>query len=188
MLGFADIPEDQKTETNKVDLLVPKRFTGLDGNELSEMMQLSHSSILNSIIQNRKTDETLIPTTIATIPQIRMTRKILGEYTLHYTEKHKFFSDSIGMVSDWRKRGTVYEIPFSTLFPKKVKNLITAGRCTSVTDSMWNIMRVIPCCAVTRQTAGTAATISNDFSNLDIHELQTLLKDSGVILDEKDLM
>ena len=133
MVGFADIPDDQKSEENKVELLVPKRFTGLEGKELSEMMQLSHASTLNSIMKNRESDETMMPVTIATTPQIRMTRKIVGEYTLHDTEEHQFFEDSIGMVSDWRKRGPVYEVPFAALYSKKVKNLITAGRCISST-------------------------------------------------------
>ena len=145
MVGFADIPDEQKNNANKIELLVSKRFTGLDGKEISEMVKLSHSSTLNDVIKNRKTDNTLVPTSIATIPQIRMTRRIVGEYTLHDTEMHKFFADSVGMVSDWRKRGPVYEVPFSTLFSKKIKNLIVAGRCTSVTDGMWDIMRVIPC-------------------------------------------
>ena len=187
-LGFADIPDEQKTEANKVQLLVPKRFSGIDGAELSEMMQLSHSATLSSIIEKREADGTLIPTAIATIPQIRMTRRIVGKYTLDDTEAHKFFADSIGMVSNWRKRGPVYEVPFSTLFSGKVKNLITAGRCTSVTDSMWDIMRVIPCCAVTGQAAGTAAAISDDFSKMNINELQSILKSNGVVLHEKDLM
>ena len=186
--GFADIPDEQKTEANKVQLLVPKRFSGIDGAELSEMMQLSHSATLSSIIEKREADGTLIPTAIATIPQIRMTRRIVGEYTLDDTEAHKFFADSIGMVSNWRKRGPVYEVPFSTLFSGKVKNLIAAGRCTSVTDSMWDIMRVIPCCAVTGQAAGTAAAISDDFSKLNINKLQSILKSNGVVLHEKDLM
>lgn len=187
-VGFADIPDEQKTEANKVQLLVPKRFSGIDGAELSEMMQLSHSATLSSIIEKREADGTLIPTAIATIPQIRMTRRIVGEYTLDDTEAHKFFADSIGMVSNWRKRGPVYEVPFSTLFSGKVKNLITAGRCTSVTDSMWDIMRVIPCCAVTGQAAGTAAAISDDFSKMNINELQSILKSNGVVLHERDLM
>ena len=181
MVGFADIPDDQKTEENKVELLVPKRFVGLEGDELSEMMILSHASTLNSIRAK------ILPTTIATIPQVRMTRRIAGEYTLHDTEVHKYFEDSIGMVSDWRKRGPIYEVPYSTLYSKEIKNLITAGRCTSVTDSMWDIMRVIPCCAITGQAAGTAAAISNDFSKVDVAELQKLLEADGVILHEKDL-
>ena len=101
-----------------------------------------------------------MPTAIATMPQLRMTRRIVGEYTLDEPQMHTRFDDSIGMVSDWRKRGPVYEVPFSTLYSSAVKNLITAGRCTSVTDSMWDIMRVIPCCAVTGQAAGTAAALT----------------------------
>ena len=187
MVGFADIPDEQKNNANKIELLISKRFTGLDGKEISEMVKLSHSSTLNDVIKNRKTDNTLVPTSIATIPQIRMTRRIVGEYTLHDTEMHKFFADSVGMVSDWRKRGPVYEVPFSTLFSKKIKNLIVAGRCTSVTDGMWDIMRVIPCCAVTGQAAGTAAAICDDFTQIDIPEYQNILKQNGVVLHEEDL-
>ena len=186
-LGFCDIPEDQKDDLNRVALLAPKRFTGLDGAELSEMMQLSHASTLNHVLQRRQEDTSIVPTTIATTPQIRMTRRIVGEYTLHDTEVHTFFPDSIGMVSDWRKRGPVYEVPFSTLYSKSVKNLITAGRCTSVTDSMWDIMRVIPCCAVTGEAAGVAAAMTDDFSALDVEKLQGVLRSKGVVLHEKDL-
>ncbi len=187
-IGAADIPDSQKNEKNKVKLLVNKRFSGLDGEEISEMVQLSHASTLNNVISKRQNDETLVPTSIATIPQIRMTRKIVGEYTLDSVEEHKYFEDSIGMISDWRKRGPIYEVPFSTLFSSTVKNLITAGRCVSVTDSMWDIMRVIPCCAVTGQAAGTAAAMTDDFSYLDVKELQDILVKNGVVLHEKDLV
>lgn len=187
-LGCSDIPDDQKTETNQgADLLVPKRFTGLDGDEISEMVQLSHAATLKDIKARRESDPTLVPTTIATIPQIRMTRRLDGAYTLHDTEQHTYFADSIGMVSDWRKRGPVYEIPFRTLYSDKIKNLIVAGRCTSVTDSMWDIMRVIPCCAVTGEAAGTAAALTDDFSSLDVSLLQEKLKQNGVILHEFEL-
>ncbi len=187
MLGFADIPDDQKTESNKVETLVNRRFSGLDGEEISQMVQLSHTSILNDIKKRRETDSTVIPTAIATIPQIRMTRKIKSEYMLHDTEQHKYFDNSIGMVSDWRKRGPVYEVPFTALYSSKIKNLITAGRCIGVTEEMWDITRVIPCCSVTGQAAGTAAALSDDFTSLDISKLQNCLKADGVVLHEKDL-
>ena len=116
-----------------------------------------------------------------------MTRRISGEYTLDSKEMHKYFEDSIGMVSDWRKRGPVYEVPFRTLYSGKIKNLICAGRCTSVTDAMWDIMRVIPCCAVTGQAAGTAAAMTDDFASHPVSEHQTQLKKDGVILHEEDL-
>lgn len=186
-LGFADLPDNQKGEGFKQDYLISRRFSGLSGRELSEQTILSHKSTLNDIIKRRADDPDLIPTSIATIPQIRMTRRIVGEYTLDDTEMHKFFSDSIGLVSDWRKRGPVYEVPFRTLYSKEVRNLICAGRCTSVTDSMWDIMRVIPCCAVTGEAAGTAASMTDDFSSLDISALQEKLKQNGVIIHENDL-
>lgn len=181
-LGFCDVPDTQKTEENKVILLNERRFKGLDGKELSDYMQLSHASTLNDIRSRRANGNDVWPVTIASIPQIRMSRRIVGEYTLDDTETHTYFEDSVGMVSDWRKRGPVYEVPFRCLYSKKIKNLITAGRCVSVTEPMWNIMRVIPCCAVTGQAAGTAAAMADDFGRLDIAKLQKKLVDSQVVL------
>ena len=117
-----------------------------------------------------------------------MTRRIVGEYTLGLEEMHKRFDDSIGMVSDWRKRGPIYEVPFRTLYSSSVKNLIMAGRCTSVTDELWDVMRVIPCCAVTGQAAGTAAAMTDDFSTLDISELQKKLENNRVVLHETSII
>lgn len=91
------------------------------------------------------------------------------------------------MVADWRRRGPIFEIPFSTLYTKEIKNLLVAGRCTSVTDAMWDIMRVIPCCAVTGQAAGTAAALTEDLSTLDIRKLQDTLQKNGVVLHEREL-
>ena len=86
------------------------------------------------------------------------------------------------MISDWRKAGPVYEIPFSCLYGKDIKNLITCGRCISVTDDMWDISRVIPPCAVTGEAAGIAAAISDNFEELDYSMLATKLKNAGVKL------
>ena len=187
-LGASDVPDEEQAKGKAASArLVDRRFTGLDGEEISEMTVLSHAATLNDIRKKREAYPSIEPTTIATIPQIRMTRRIDGEYTLATSEMHKYFEDSIGMVSDWRKRGPVYEVPFRTLYSKKVKNLIMAGRCTSVTDSMWDIMRVIPCCAVTGEAAGVAAAISQDFSQLDVKQVQEILVRNGVVLHEKDL-
>ena len=184
MLGVCDIPEEEKTPDTKVDMLINRRFSGLDGAELSEQVCLSHQSTYDDFLKKRKNDPQLYPVTLATIPQIRMTRKIVGAYELSDKEMHTYFEDSIGMVSDWRKRGPVYEVPFRTLYSVKIKNLICAGRCTSVTESMWDIMRVIPCCAVTGEAAGTAAALSDDFASLDVIELQKILQNNGVVLHE----
>ena len=125
---------------------------------------------------------------MATTPQIRMTRKIIGEYVLSDKEMHKHFDDSVGMVSDWKKRGPIYEVPFRTLYSASVKNLICAGRCTSVNETLWDVMRVIPCCAVTGEAAGTAAALTDDFTTLDVAKLQTVLKNNGVVLHENEVL
>ena len=187
MVGAADIPDAEKTG-NEGKPLVSRRFTGLDGKELSEQVCLSHKKTLEHWLEKRKKDETAVISTIATIPQVRMTRKIVGEYELAHTQMHTYFEDSIGMVSNWKKRGPVYEVPFRTLYNSSMKNLITAGRCTSVNETLWDVMRVIPCCAVTGQAAGTAAAMTDDFSTLDVGKLQQKLQTNGVVLHEKDLM
>ena len=186
-VGASDIPDEERTGKEKKPLIA-RRFTGLDGKELSEMVCISHQTTLNKWLEKREGDPNMVISTIATTPQIRMTRKIVGEYELAHTEEHKYFDDSIGMVSNWKKRGPVYEVPFGTLYSKKVKNLIVAGRCTSVNETLWDVMRVIPCCAVTGQAAGTAAAMTDDFSNIDIAALQSKLKQNGVVLHEKDLV
>lgn len=188
MIGFSDIPDEEKqSQDTQTELLVERRFSGLDGKELSEQMCLSHQATYADFLKKRASDNKLLPVTIATTPQIRMTRKIVGEYELSHKEMHKYFEDSIGMVSDWKKRGPVYEVPFGTLYSSKLKNLICAGRCTSVNETMWDIMRVIPCCAVTGQAAGTAAAMTDDFSTIDIKELQNKLVLQGVVIHENDI-
>lgn len=186
-LGACDVPEEERTG-KEAKPLIDRRFSGLDGKELSELVCLSHSATLNHWLKKRETDETAVISTLATIPQIRMTRKIVGEYELAHTEAHTRFADSIGMVSSWKKRGPVYEVPFRTLYHGKIKNLVVAGRCTSVNETLWDIMRVIPCCAVTGQAAGTAAALTDDFTKLDIAKLQQALRESGVVIHETDII
>lgn len=187
MLGYCDVPDEDKKDGHVTKMLVNKRFGGLDTAEISEQTCLSHASTYNDIMKKRQTDPSVLPVTIATTPQVRMTRRIVGEYELSTAEDHKFFADSVGMVSDWKKRGPIYEVPFGTLYNREARNLLVAGRCTSVTEGMWDIMRVIPCCAVTGQAAGTAAALSDDIPSLDVSLLQKKLTDGGVVLHVEDI-
>ena len=187
MVGYLEVSEEEENNAEKAKTFVNRTFSGTDAGEISEMMCLSHKSTYNDFLRKRASDPQVWPVTMATIPQLRMTRKILGGYELDITEEHKYFEDSIGMVSNWRRRGPVYEVPFATLYSPCVKNLICAGRCTSVTQAMWDIMRVIPCCAVTGEAAGTAAAMTDDFGSLDVSELQKVLVSNGVVLHEKDI-
>jgi len=160
-----------------------KLYSGLDAKENTEMLINSHKTILTEIINKKRNDPDYFPVTIPTIPQVRMTRRLAGAFELNITDDHKYFPDSIGLTGNWHKRGPVYEIPFGCLYGEKIGNLITAGRCISVTEPMWDITRVIPTCAVTGQAAGTAASLlETAFKDINIEFLQNKLTEQKVKL------
>lgn len=187
ILGNSKVPKNLP-ESGKLSEMYAKRYAAVEAEELSEMTCAAHDQILHDWFERRKTNPTAVISTVATIPQVRMTRRIIGDYTLTYDEMHRRFDDSIGMVSDWRKRGPIFEVPFRTLYSSAVKNLIMAGRCTSVDDELWDVMRVIPCCAVTGQAAGVAASMTDDFTSINISELQRKLEASGVVLHKDSIL
>ena len=187
MLGFSEMPEEWKTPEQKELEKTLTRFTGIDAKEMSDVTCASHKYTLDDFLKRGGISKDYNLGTIATTPQVRMTRKIISDYVIDDKEMHKEFSDSVGMFSDWRRPGPVYELPYSCLYAKRVKNLITAGRCISVTEEMWDITRVIPVCAVSGQAAGTAAAMTDNFKSLSVKKLQKQLKKDGVVLHEKDL-
>ena len=181
-IGAADIPDKDKKGADNEKPLINRRFQGLEGKEISEMVMLSHDQILKRFLAKGDLTDTHAIATIATIPQIRMTRCLAGNYVLDDIDDHKYFDDSIGLIANWKKDGPIYEVPFRCLYSDALANVIASGRCISNTDAMWDIARVIPCCAVTGQAAGTAAAMSSDFSSLDVTALQEQLKSDGVVL------
>ncbi len=186
MIGAADIPDEQKTaEEAKND--TQRRFGGLDGCELSEQMILSHKALLTHFLSKGRLSGAHTLNSMATIPQIRMTRRITGPLVMDAGAVHTEFPDSVGLFSNWRKRGPVYELPFRTLYSVNIKNLIAAGRNISVTDELWDLTRVIPVCAVSGEAAGVAAAMSDDFARLSVRRLQAALRKNGVKLHESQL-
>ena len=178
MVGVHDVNDDK----NATDLKDERRFTGLDTDEISEMVQIGHSAMMNNLLTRRGVTPDLVPVTISTIPELRMTRRLAGAYTQDIDEVDVEYPDSVGIFPNWKKIGPVYELPFSTLYGKEIKNLAVAGRCISVTDEMWDVTRVIPVCAVSGEAAGAAAAMCSDFANVDIKKLQSHLINCGVKL------
>ena len=165
-----------------------KGYDATSVQDVTRFMLDSHAAIEADVLARRAAGEgDLVPTTIATTPQFRMTRRLVGLYTLEEGEVRKHFDDSIGMVSDWRRPGPVFEIPFGTLRGREVKNLLAAGRCISVADDMWDITRVIPDCAVTGEAAGVAAAMTDDLDTLDITALGRELALRGVKLHLEEI-
>ena len=100
-------------------------------------------------------------------------RRIMGEYTLTKDDVlfARKFSDGIvknawpiefwdrlkGTVYKYIPRGDYYEIPFRCLKVRNVANLLTAGRCISVTREALGSTRVMGACMALGDQAGKAA-------------------------------
>ena len=182
-LGLSMLGVLERAEGRGGSVIRDGEFKNFPTERIPEFMEKSHALILKDILKRRAAgEEDLVPTSIASIPQFRMTRRLVGHYDLHDSEIRKRFDDSVGMCSDWRYRGPVYEIPFRSLWGEEVRNLMVAGRCISVTDEMWDITRVIPVCAVTGEATGLAASMTDDLEKLDIKALQRKLEENGVKL------
>jgi hypothetical protein len=114
-------------------------------------------------------------------PDIRQTRLLVGEYVLTKEDvmAGRTFPDSIG-------RGRNYHIPYRTLLPLRVENLLVAGRCYSAAPDAQKISREIPPCIVMGQAAGTAAAMAVHAHisprALDVRELRARLASQGVVL------
>lgn len=192
MFGLADMPPSAEAPEDKacndpydnvkVASLTSTRFSGVDAEELSAAVIEAHGKMYEDILKFKTDAPDYVPVTVSTVPLVRMSRRIIGPYTLDDTENRVFFEDSIGLTGDWRKAGPCYEIPYRTLYTPDVPNLIAAGRIISVTDPMWDITRVIPTCAVTGEAAGTAAAMTSDFPALEAATLQRKLAANNVKL------
>jgi len=118
----------------------------------------------------------------ATSPQVgvRETRRIVGDYMLTKAdwEAEQPFADHIGYA--YRNKS----VPYRTLVPQGVENLLVAGRCISTDHATQDPMRIIPPCMVTGHAAGEAAAQAvNDGTTpraLDVEKLQASLKGLGV--------
>ena len=118
----------------------------------------------------------------------RMTRRLVGAFSLGERHMHTWFDDAIGLTGDWRKRGPVYAIPLRSLCGVKMRNLLAAGRCVSVDTTIWDATRAIPTCVLTGEASGTAAALAVRQSQSDVHSLpadvlQRQLKRQGAFLE-----
>ncbi|MBK1809845.1 FAD-dependent oxidoreductase [Clostridium sp. YIM B02505] len=143
---------------------------------------------------------------------VRETRRIIGDYRL--TARDYFdrveYEDSIARyaypidvhpsktrdviykdendqyVTSRYKPGESYTIPYRTLLPKGLKNIIVAGRPISADRAMHGSFRVMPACFATGEAAGTAVAICSkegiELRDIEIKKLQEQLKKQGAYL------
>jgi hypothetical protein len=134
---------------------------------------------------------------------IRETRRIVGQYTMTQEDVLgcRHFEDSIAVASypiDIHRPGDegctliwcgdCYDIPFRSLVPQKVKNLLVAGRCISTTHEAMGAIRVMATCMAMGEAAGRAAKQAIRAgiapTEVDVKELQAELRAKGAYLRE----
>lgn len=143
---------------------------------------------------------------------VRETRRIMGDYVLNIDDfqKRAVFKDEIGRYSypvdihiarpdkvSYQKfmkeytsmrlgKGESYGIPYRILTPRRLKNVLVAGRCVSTDRSLQASIRVMPGCYITGQAAGMAAALAvqakTDTRSVDLRILQSRLKAMGAFL------
>ena len=83
--------------------------------------------------------------------------------------------------------GGYYGVPFGTLVPERIGNLLVAGRPISADSTAAGAVRVMPPCMAMGEAAGTAAALCAKRgiapADLDVMLLRAELKASGVRLD-----
>ena len=84
------------------------------------------------------------------------------------------------------KDGNWYGVPYRCLVPKKVDNLLVAGRCVSASSVAAAAIRVMPPCMAMGEAAGTAAALALKANvaprALDAAALVSRLRELGVFL------
>ena len=158
-------------------------FVGLDARELSALTIRSHDSVLRNYLQNGGVSKKHSLSTISTIPQVRMTRRLCGVVEIKKKDNKRVLNDSVGLFGSWIERGYAFELPIGALYGRKVSNLTVAGRCISVENTdMWDITRVIPVCAQSGEAAGVIAAIYDDNNKIKVRNVQKILAARGVKL------
>jgi hypothetical protein len=117
---------------------------------------------------------------------ITESRRLQGQYVLTRDDLDKPFDDAIARTGHWTKYACTYDIPYRSLLPRGVSNLIVSGRCISADHRAHHATKEIPPCMATGQAAGMAAALAARYGKspkeIDVLELQAKLREQGALL------
>lgn len=138
---------------------------------------------------------------------VRESRNILGRYEITKEDvlEGRKFDDTVGQICfpvDIHHPDTgqayfvdvggdgAFDVPYRSLLPQGIDNLIVAGRCLSATHFAHGATRNMAPCIVTGQAAGTAAALAArgnaPVAHLDVADLQKQLVADGAFLGESE--
>jgi len=117
---------------------------------------------------------------------ITESRRLQGRYVMARDDLNRPFDDTIARTGHWTKYDCTYSIPYRSLLPSSLTNLLVAGRCISVDHRVHHATKEIPPCMATGQAAGTAAAMAlasnQPVVTVDIPALKKKLTDQSAIL------
>jgi ribulose 1,5-bisphosphate synthetase/thiazole synthase len=161
-----------------VDALDPKQLTG------AELITRDHVMRLVAYLQEHLPgfEGSWIELT-SPILGVRATRQILGGISPDMQQvRNTTFADTVAKPY---AEDTI-RLPYGSLLPQGMDNLLVAGRCISAEEEAMGQLRLIPVCSATGQAAGTAAALAARAkvtpAKLDISQLQKALASQGVAL------
>ena len=127
-------------------------------------------------------------TDVALTLGITESRRLDGAYTLARDDAGRVFDDTIASTGHWTKYGAVYHIPYRSLLPRRVTNLLVAGRCISVDHRVHHATKEIPPAFATGEAAGIAAMhalrSSAAVQGVDVGAVRGALRAAGAWLPE----
>ncbi len=115
---------------------------------------------------------------------VRASRQLIGRSSPNFAEvKQGDFTDIVA--KPYAKNSM--RLPYGSILPQQVDNLLVAGRCLSAQDDALGHLRLWPVCSITGQAAGTAAALcllgGVNPADLDLTLLQGSLAEQGMDLD-----
>lgn len=165
-----------------------EKFHGITSDEENRYLAEAKSRMFEKIRAWDKSSYDL--TAIPTMPQYRKIRRIVGKVTLTGDELEERCPDSVGRFGDFRRAGRRFELPYGTLFHPDFPNIAAAGRVISAGGDGWELVRVIPVCALSGEAAGAAAALAavrkTALRDLPVGDVQKRLESAGVRLHVKD--
>jgi hypothetical protein len=166
-------------------------FSGIDHRDVTTQTLESRRLIRERLEKKRSEnpDDSIYPFGLTSIPDFRVTRRLVNNFSLGEQHMHTWLDDCVGLTGDWRRRGPVYPIPLRTLQSDEIGNLFVAGRCISADHSVVDVTRAIPTCAVSGEACGVAAALLVNDAITDhtvpLEKLQQILINTGGLLDRR---
>ncbi|HRT29148.1 MAG TPA: FAD-dependent oxidoreductase [Kiritimatiellia bacterium] len=163
---------------------------GLDIRDMTQAEMMHRKSAWNYTQRIRKTpgyEEVYLAQTTSQLG-VRATRLLNGVVRIDKkgAVERTTYPDTVAVSGHDGLRLPEFQIPYGSLLPKSVDNVIVAGRCISCAPDLIDRVRLIPVCVVTGQAAGVAAALAAKGGvrprDLPAADIQKVLREQGAYL------